>query len=780
MVNPETPDTATRPLMQALRREGEKLRQTSYLIKTTPITPLQLLPIEETTDLILASPGQTVAILSDPHGQAAIACATVRPHWNVLGWVPDAKSMAQLQNRPAADNLRVDIIPETDAGQQTRPQAIIASAWAHQVLSQNYFQPGKLLQAVKQLLDLLPEDGQLLIQDFALPDDHDKFVILDLEHDEAIEALLEFSHVARPNAPRALRGFFVEAQPSPRKGVARFRLPMKWAVEFTHRWRHGIAIDAPFELTTFSLTQWQSLIEQCGARATYRAPHHLGRAEAREIGRHIRFMDEHEHPLPLPATHFTLLVEKRPADSTLSFYEHRLSGDKARDILISGIKDADTGDKLDIVEIRQHEDDLLPWYLDHENRLHILIRSNVARPVINTVPRGTPNLDGRQWAGYLTDAIAVPHLAGPLNQALIVQYLRDTFAGFDIPVGEASVGIEYYPAPDYLVQRVRGIFLPIQSRDIALPVLYNGNERMIDVLADDVLQAIGAGLIPDGKLEILIGQLMSELGLTPRDTGKFLKQPEVKRVLKFNRDRREAKMPITLRNGEHLANYLIDSPTGKLRAVRSVFVEDQWGDAGRHIARVTEQDFIVPAQQSANTAICIPMMRDPMGRFLISGEPRKLPIPNRMGTEEPLMHLPGLSLPSTVKTVEQARYFLARQLECDPDDLFPLGPSFFAQPQLSPERIYPFLLNATPMNNRWMRWFRPRGALNRLVRPMAEKSTAYLEFRAARDMGEWYTGFTPDLTTKPGTKLSLNDNLSPTEPGAAALSQHPMITPKPN
>jgi len=293
------------------------------------------------------------------------------------------------------------------------------------------------------------------------------------------------------------------------------------------------------------------------------------------------------------------------------------------------------------------------------------------------------------------------------------------------------------------------------------------------------LRAVGSGLIPDGKLEILIGQLMLDLGLKPQDCGKFLKQPEVKRVMKFNRDRREAKMPRQIKTGDHLAEYITDTPAENLRAVRSVFVEDHITTHGRHVANVVEQEFIVPQSLSANTALCIPLMRDPMGKFLISGEPRKLPIPNRLGTVDPMMHVPSFSLPGTVKTVEQARFFLAKQLECDPEDLFTLGPSFFAQPQLSAERIYPFALNAAPNDGRWMRWFRPRGAVNKLVCPQVEKTTAYIEMKALRDLGEWYTGFTPDISNhKQMTQKADAATTGFAEQLAPFVSQHPMIAPK--
>jgi hypothetical protein len=751
-------------LTTALRLESQNLVQTKRLIQKTPVTPLQLHEVFQSVDPVLLPVGANVAVLTDNYGQAALAYATAKPHWNVTGLVNDTKSFMNLQNVATPANLEFDKKPKTGTY-----DAVLAVGWAHQMFSAAQYNVSGLVQGVQDLLALLETGGQLLIQDFALSEHADRFVVLDLASDEAATALKEFSYNARPHAPKALQGFFIETMPSPRAGIQRFHLPIKWAVEFYHRWRLGITMDAPFELTTLSLEQWGALIEQCGARVNYRAPNTLSRKQTKEITRELRFADEQGNDLPLPASSFTLLVEKIPVETPLQFYERRLSTDKAQDILISGLKNTKTNEKTDIVEIRNHEDDVLPWYRDADGKLHVLLRMNVPRPIINAVPRGTPNLDGRHWAGYLIEPMTTAHIAGNLNQGILVDDVMAQTGLSENAFGKGAVCTEYYPAPDYLVQRVRGILLPLAVNE--LPKVGNG---IADVLADDVFRALSIGLIPDGKLEILLGNLMQLLGIKPEKSSSG-EMPDAMRASKISKDRREAKTPRVIKSGEHLMDYLSDSPTDKLRAVRSVFVEDHATDYGRHIGNYTEQDFIVANGLSGNTAVCIPLIRDPVKGMMLSGEARKLPIPDRMGTDEPMTILPSFSLPVSVKNMDEARKFLAKQLGCDMDDLHVMGPSFFVQPQISAERVYPFLLTAPPQSMTYQRWYKPRNVgLQRLIDRHVDKTSAFVEYKWARDTGEFYSGFAPDIANHLKTIANANPAPKPeTDQSMQILAQHP-------
>jgi hypothetical protein len=712
------------------------------------IAPLQLHDVNRTVDHLLLRPNSAVAVISPDEGMSAASYARARPHWQVVSWVPDIKTLLRAQNIHTDGNIVFDKQPVPGKRSVQNVEAVIAVGWAHHLYSSGNYNLNALFSGVQELLWQLPVGGQLLIQDFALPDEPDKFVLLDIENADAAEALRRFARTARPQAPSPLQGFFLETLPGPRAGMFRFRLSAKWATEFFHRWRLGIAADAPFELTTLSVEQWAALAEQTGGRASYRAPHPLAAEEAKKLRKTIQFLDENENKLPLPPATFTILIEKPQANDGVVIYERRPSEQPPRDLALKTVKSPHTDKPTDWIDVKQTADDILPWRKDAAGDLRVWVQVNVPRPVVNTVPRGTPNLDGRRWAGYLTEPLAVLADNGPLDQDAI----RDKIAvatGVDAAqVREVHIGLDYYPAPEYLAQRVRGLFVEVTRALPAVDTHVPSEEnpgRIIEVMADDLYRALTVGLIPDSKLEILLTCLMQELGLRPKVTGEALKDPaHTKLVSKLVRPP-EARAVKTVKKNEELMDYMTDAGEGVMKPVRSVFVADQAGPLGRQALRVTESDFIVPGRLSANTAVCIPMLRNPLGKFMMGTQPRTLPIPDRMGNSDPLLSLPSFRLPENLTTIEAVIAFLSKQIECSVDDITPFGMSFFLQPQLSPERVYPFIVHAPDRGYRWDRLTKPQGRLNKLYDRPVEKTAAYIEMKAQRVLGEFYVGFSPDI-----------------------------------
>lgn len=766
--------SAAQRLAHTLRQESTNLLQTRRLVQKTPVTPLQIHDVHRIVDPILVPPESRVAVLTDRYGQAALACGNARPHWHITGFVPDTRSLLNIETQSAPTNVSYNTLRSL---QNYKPHAVVAVGWAHRVFSDAKFHVPSFMKELRTLLGSMPENGQLLIQDFALPADHDRFVVMDWADDEAAEALMEYATLARADGPVHLRGFFIEELNVPRAGIRRFRLPYKWAVESYHRWRLGIAPDAPYELTHFSLDEWSRYLEECGARVTYRAPHEATNSEKHIIEDVLQFYDEDDHPLPLPASTFTLVVEKIEREKGLAFYERRLSTDTARMLVIRDMPQQDDllSPQDSVVEPTQSEDDVLPWYFDNERRLRVLVRTHVPRPVINRVARGTPNIDGRQWAGYLVEPLTMPHNPGDTGKTPDMEAVAAAITHFTrMPaevVHSVAPGVHYYPAPSYLMQRVHGVTarlkMTIPPEGVTLPRC-----RVIDVLADDVLDAIACGLIPDGKLEILISKLMLDVAVKPRvraQSGLLIEQRESLKKIAVSSSVKK------LKSAEKVETYLNNDTKSNIRAVRSVFVEDHAGPLGRVFGRFTELDYLLPGTLTSNVAVCVPYGRDPMGNFLLADDPQKMPVPHRMGDDTEMVLRPSFVLPDTVKTLDHVRLFLAHQLDVDPNDLYPLGPSFFVHPKISAERVYPFLYHTGNSGKHWRRGYRPRSRLKDLLMHPVEKTAAFLELKAVREMGEWYQGFTPhlsldmtrkviasdDVKTATGVIHRMNDNMRP-------------------
>lgn len=734
MVKSGAPHTAAESLTQALRAGGDDLLRVRSLIQKTPLTASQLQDVALTVDHLLITPGEKLAVVSSDEGRAAAAYHKARPHWDITAWVPDVKTLLRAQGLQSDAAIHLDKQPS--AKNPAGMKAIVAVAWAHQVFSKKHYSISALAHDVRDMIQHLADDGQLILQDVGLSDGTDRFVLLDIADAEASEALEIFAQTARASLPKAERGFFIEKLSKSRDPVQRFRLPYKWAAEFMQRWRFKIAPDAPFELTTLSLEQWAALVEQCGGRVLYRTPHAMPPAHVKELNHAMRLSDEHEQKLPLPPGSFTLVIEKIVEDKAASVYERRVANEATKTLRRAGAKD-----KIpNAVEVAQQEDDVLPWRRDEDGNLRVWVRTHVARPIVNTVPRGTPNLDGRHWAGYLIEPLAMLSADAKNGDEAIADFIHEQTRLPKVSIKNIRPGINYYPDANHVAQRVRGLFVHVTN---SLP---ENKGDIVEVLADDVLRAISVGLIPDGKLEILISKLMLDLGVKPAQTGDMLSLIDVKpTAVKLHAQREGRTARFFARSGEKMNEHLVSEDEAPPRLVRSFFVEDHLGPFGRETRGGQERDFMLPGTMSANTAVCLPLIRDHVGQYVFAAEARQTPIPQRLGTDEPMLSLPSFRLPESLKTIDAVRGFLAKQFNVAIEDIIPLGPSFFLQPQISPERVYPFALRATGFAMIWERWFKPRGQLQKLIDPNVEKSTAFIEFKAARDLGQWYQGFTPDL-----------------------------------
>ncbi len=703
------------------------------------LEPLRIASPSDTLDPLLLPVGARVAVLSPDEGATAQFYALKKPDWRFFSWLSDAKAMVRVQSRlTELPNLFFDREPE--AGGAGQVDAVIAAGVAHQVFSRENYSLPALAAWMRKILAHLPEYGQLLIQDIALPEEAERFILLDVAEASAASGLEVFAEKSRPQFPKELQGFFIEKLDAPRAGVARYRLPYRAAAEFFHRWRFGIAPDAPFELTTLSAEQWAALAESANARAVYRAPHPVAGDEAEALKNIFTFWGEDGSALSLPPASFTLLVEKLPVRAPVAYYERRPSAAPPKTIALSTVR------KKQWAEIADKTDDVLVWRLDEAGRLRVWLRFGVARPVVNTVPRGTPNLDGRRWAGYLIEPLAYPATEGRPPFDLVTDMLHDLLGLPIAAVKEVRAGLRYYPAPDNVAQRVRGIFVKVNQALPPCDVIEDGinQGRVVEVLADDVLRALGAGLIGDGKLEILIGKLLHDLGLKSSESGGFLNRADLAPFLEKTKEPPRRENP-QLKDAAAFEDHLADK-AGSLRAVRSTFVADHVTASGRGALQIAEHDFLMHEGLSANIAVCVPLMRNMAGQFLIGTQPRQFDVPQRMGDTAALAALLSFRLPFSVKTLDDAREFLAEKLDLPPDHIAVMGPSFFVNPVLSPERAWPFIVRANEKIHDLVQWYRPKSLLPRLLEPPVEKTAAYVEFAAARALGEWAAGFTPEVT----------------------------------
>jgi hypothetical protein len=133
-----------------------------------------------------------------------------------------------------------------------------------------------------------------------------------------------------------------------------------------------------------------------------------------------------------------------------------------------------------------------------------------------------------------------------------------------------------------------------------------------------------------------------------------------------------------------------------LKPVKAVFVEE--GKVGRTTRGLSAHDveFIVTDDGIDNIAIIIPMTRDWDNNLLVALDPTIMPVPNRLGGDGAMLNAPSFVLPKDVKTVDDARAFVAAKFKVPLEQVAPLGESYFTHVGVTPQRVYPFTVTAPP------------------------------------------------------------------------------------
>ncbi len=707
---------------------------------------------------LLVSPGKTVVVTACGTGRLAYEYALLRPHLNFIGMDRKAEKIDRAQKFFSLDNLSFikggvdDLLTENFS-----VDAILNIGSLHRLYSRTGYNLTRVIDVVKKQLEALSIGGQIIIQDYFTPANKDQMVFLELpkvkgeshalSERSPAEWLIDFSQTARPLDTSGAQGFLLEEEAPYRVGTQLFRLPLKWALEFQYQindidnWDQNLSQ----EYTMFSIDEWHKYINAMGGRITYSTPYYQ---EGVSGDQEYMLYNEKGEPMELPPRGFVCVIEKiRPTDPVY-IQEQRCALSEKVNMAVETMIDDKTADEVDLVKCHNLTDDLLLWRIDDQGNILVTVRSNVPRPVMNAAPRGVPNLDNKRWAGYMTEPLVMPVEETFEQQKQTVGEIAQEFLGIDpMMVQDFRLETQYYPKPEFLIQRLRGFTARIPghvSMQLSAQTHHEFNNGMIkEYNAQDILQAIHTGLIPDSRLEILIMHLLRRVHraqIKGDNLDEFWEDiPETDINEKDLLDEKDLQKisddPDSFLTAEHV--------NSSLKHIRSVFVKQ--GHIGGVLTGIetVEEEFVFPFDTTTNTVVCFPLSLDSAkGLKVVGVEPKKIPVPNRIDDESALLQLPSFHLSNEIKTFYQLREFLSKKFDCDIKNVRPMGSSFFACPEISPERVYPFAIFNPGKGSNIILKNAPMeiiGMISKMTKPHGKSAGAML-FRGMKDLGEWYQG----------------------------------------
>ncbi|MCK6418867.1 MAG: methyltransferase domain-containing protein [Alphaproteobacteria bacterium] len=659
---------------------------------------------------LLLDDGSKVVDMGCNDGSMTYAMAAMNPKIRFIGLDKSKRQINKAREKYHLHNLEFQIGDvSTEIFGPESLDAIINSYILHEVYSGSRYNERIVSETLRKHFSMLKKGGMMFLRDYVRPPPG-QFVLMempdkpskgqDIKNLSDPDLLLWYAQHARPRQDPGCGGFFMEELPARHPNTRLFRLPYKWAYEFIMRlddrvhWENEL----PIEYTFFTEREFLKELRGFGARVQYYGPDADEDLIQQKFGDRFRLYDDSGHPIGPPANGFIALSVKMAERRSLNFEERRPST-RAEDskLMLTAMRDEKTGKIYDVVSLGQETAEILPYFLDEENRLKIYLHDGLARAVANAVPRAGTHLDGRRWSGHMVEPLSLPleYIGTPQEQTpRNAQKIARDFLGLK-PRGMVSfeVGPDYYPEPTYIEERIHTYFLPVepahgpvhprsdagQSKFLARGVL-----RMMD--AQHILNAISVGLIPNGRLELQILYLFNKLKLVVENWTSKQVMFEVSTV------HQDKSLRTMLDNwGDGIGRFKkVKGLTGGLRPVHSVFVEEGHSRGAITGLSAQEMDFVVHSGRTVNTAVVLPLTlglkQDVHAGFLLE----HTPVPQRYEGKSLTIMAPSFNLPREITSLQDAKKFVAEQYGVLPELIIKMGESYYSHIGITPQRIYPF------------------------------------------------------------------------------------------
>jgi SAM-dependent methyltransferase len=674
---------------------------------------------------ILLTSGARVVDMGCETGEVTYMLAALNPRAEIIGIDSDQAAIEFARRTYRLPNLsfRIGDISIPDMEDESL-DGIVNSNILHLVYSRAGYDTGEITALLEKQMRKLKTGGTMLVRDYIMPPE-DEYVLMELPNvpspgaDTAslsdADLLISYAQTARPIAA-GCEGFFIEERMPRREGTRLFRLPHKWAVEFVHRknYRANWERELHNEYTFFTWQDYRREMTRLGMRMVFSAPYWNPWVVKNSFQGRFQLFDDGYKPLDPPATNYFIVGQKVADKQSLLIEERRPSQKPASELQIMVVRDNKDGSVHELVKRPGEYCDVVPYRITHDNRLVVYVRSGYPRPIVNAVLRGSNNLDGKRWSGHLIEPVTMDTASMTddveQNRAMIFDYIT-AYSGLRPKSDDAwYVGDTYFPAPDRIDEAIEPVFIEVENPNKTIwPITADKDigfvepGTMTELDATEIILASQVGLLPEPRLEMHVIELMTKYQLPlPRWIG------EIPPPIPGDLPPAETDVADLLKDIAATKFEPVKTAPAILRAVKSVFVEE--GKVGRTTRGLSAQDveFILTEDGVENIAIVIPLSRSWDDNILVALDPKMMPVPNRMGGDGAMLTAPSFVLPRDMRTITEAKAWIAQKFKVPPEQVGQLGESYFTHTGVTPQRVYPFMVAApgsatTGTHRKWVR-----------------------------------------------------------------------------
>lgn len=646
-------------------------------------------------------------------GAMTYAMAALNPSLTFIGIDKNASLIDQAEAKYKLPNLKFmagdiqeNFVPKGSLN------AIINSFTLHEIYSENNCNEKIVLKLLERQFELLKENGLLFIQGHVAPDESD-YVLIEMPEESSrgqtleqlneIELLMTYAEQARPRESDDYRGFYLEELPPRFPRTRLFRLPAKWAQEFLLRKDNRKNWDTEInkEYSFFTRHDLSRAIKSFGARLLYAAPHWDDQIIKSRFNKKIRLFEEDGTPKGPIETSFLMVAQKTGQQKSLTLQERKPSRKENPNLRIIAMRNEYDGSVLDIVSRDMHITEILPYRVTDDNKLHVYIHEGIPRGLINTVPRQSPNLDGKQWSGHMCEAFAIPQ---EIIETIDTEHFRSVmnftqdYMGLKPDMGCLfEHGPGFFPAPDSIDEHIETKFIKVSApeKNIEPKIIledadgFSTRGRIREIDAQQILNAIGVGFIPSSRLELQILALYEKLQLN------YQSWAECPLVIQTEEPEKTTKLQDIIANlAQDDTRYKeAKGSMGQLKTMQSVFVDEGQEDGSIRGLASRDMDFVMHDDGCANIAVVLPLTRKINGEVMAGIVEQYLPVPQRYKGNGYSLSVPSLPLPNDITNFDMARRYIADKFEVPVECVARMGDSYFSHIGVTPQRIYPFAVS---------------------------------------------------------------------------------------
>ncbi len=705
----------------------------------------------------LMRPGAVIADMGCGSGLGSFQLAQLNPHIRVVGIDINEEAVKLAQEKYRLPNLQFAVGDIEKPDPALGPfDGILNSSVLHHVYTFNGYDTGHVINTLKNQFESMSVGGQMVIRDFAAGAE-DAYCILDLSAkgtDDTIKGmsdadlLVEFSKTAKPLTPEKGTGFFLEELDCPHDDMRRFRLSAKWLNEFAlHKdYRADWDVEVLEEYSFWSQKDFQRELSALGGRVVYTAPFWNSWIVENRFRGKLNIYDENGKPLDFPPTNFIAVVEKVSEGSSLHVGESTLSQNEKSFLSLKSYQNKNTGEIYDMVKRPGEVRDYVPYKFGEDKQLHVYAKHGYPRPLANTVPRSTPSLDQKSWSGHMVEAISFD---SSVTEAQRAKMLAARLGAQTKNLGQSAEGLHYYPSPGLCDEYVESEFVEVKGLEdfyaAAIDPAISGFSTAGEVRsyrAQDILRAAQVGMLPEARLEMNTYRLMQQLGETPDVwIGSEMLPATDKKY-----DIPATKLKDILDAPPVAAFAPSEKSAGYVRHIRSSFSDA----AEKHENARQEFEFVIPgaAGTGTNVASALPIARGLDGEWYVGLEYRDLPAPQQKEGNSHIPVAPAYRLPNSIGTLERTMEFVAEKFNVGRENVRQLGEGYFSSLGITPERVFPFVVEVDPEKLKEKLQFVPLRDLFSNMHRLRDGHLMIVGMRGVHALGVW-NEYAPKPAPKP-------------------------------